>query len=314
MALEQYGNKIIRTRENGTVAFELSDNDLFYMTGYKVIQNFPGGGLLSAMKTQLNGRVRLIFDVNDYIPAIMLLNEMTPDQFSMMVLSLVSLCERIRSNGFIQGENVCLEEDMLFVDRATWQVWLIYVPLKQSVTLTMQLDSLDRHLIDLLKGMMTVHPSILDSRTRLVQEYISGGNRDITRIREILISAGVQPVVTQDDKRVDTQTTSVPDSLILERIGGSQSLLLHIPSKGAVIGKDDTYSQILIPDPSVSKKHCLIHREGGTWMIEDLQSTNHTWVGEGGAPLTPYMQHEIKPGDVVKISRFLFQVKAGIGD
>ena len=95
MALELYGKNIICTRENGTVAFELADSELFYMTGFKVIQNFPGGGLLSAYRTRLNGRIRLVFDVDELVSVTSLIDKMTPDQFCMMMLSLVSLCERM---------------------------------------------------------------------------------------------------------------------------------------------------------------------------------------------------------------------------
>ena len=314
MALELYGKNIICTRENGTVAFELADSELFYMTGFKVIQNFPGGGLLSAYRTRLNGRIRLVFDVDELVSVTSLIDKMTPDQFCMMMLSLVSLCERINSNGFIHGENVCLEEDMIFVDRSTWQARLIYVPLKPGVDLTVQQDSFDTHLVELLWRMMTMHSTVMDSRSRQVLNLLGTGNRDISQIKDILVSAGVKQAAGDGDIRNEYGAQGSPDSLILERIGGSQSLLLHIPANGAVIGKDDTYSQILIPDPSVSKKHCHIRKEGSVWLLEDLQSTNHTWVGEGSAPMAPFTPREIRPGDRVKIARFTFMVKAGIGD
>lgn len=313
MSLEQYGNAIIKTHGKGTVAFELRDPDLFYMTGYKVIRNFSGGGLIVAQKTLLNGKTRLVYDLKDYVPITSVLDEIGSDRYSMLLHSLLSLCERIRENGFIQGEHLCLEGDMVFVDPATLQVWVIYVPLKQRESRTMELDGLDRQLAKFLSGIMDTHPIYNDGRMRKIREYLDNGRIDIERFKEMLTSASTEQLNVMSYE-MHTDELAPPESLILERIGGTQRLYLHIPSSGAVIGRNEEYSQIIIPDSSVSKKHCLIRKVGNTWSIQDLQSSNHTWIGNSDEWLTPFTEYEIRPGDVVRISRFIFQVRAGIGD
>lgn len=66
-----------------------------------------------------------------------------------------------------------------------------------------------------------------------------------------------------------------------------------------------TDNDVQFPDRSVSRHHCRIRRDGGEWWIEDLGSTNGTFVS-GRAVLRPkLLQH----GDVVVagLSRFVFQ-------
>lgn len=66
-----------------------------------------------------------------------------------------------------------------------------------------------------------------------------------------------------------------------------------------------TDNDVQFPDRSVSRHHCQIRREGEKWWIEDLGSTNGTFVS-GLAVLRPkLLQH----GDVVVagLSRFVFQ-------
>lgn len=47
---------------------------------------------------------------------------------------------------------------------------------------------------------------------------------------------------------------------------------------------------LILDDPMVSKKHCILYRRGDQIMIQDLQSTNHTFVNgcqiQGAVPIT----------------------------
>lgn len=58
---------------------------------------------------------------------------------------------------------------------------------------------------------------------------------------------------------------------------------------GRASGEGDTPALIL-DDPMVSKKHCMLYRRGDRIMIQDLESTNHTFVNgcriQGAVPIT----------------------------
>lgn len=64
-------------------------------------------------------------------------------------------------------------------------------------------------------------------------------------------------------------------------------------------------NDVQFPDRSVSRHHCRIRRDGEEWWIEDLGSTNGTFVS-GRAVLRPKLLHH---GDVIVagLSRFVFQ-------
>jgi pSer/pThr/pTyr-binding forkhead associated (FHA) protein len=66
-----------------------------------------------------------------------------------------------------------------------------------------------------------------------------------------------------------------------------------------------TDNDVQFPDRSVSRHHCRIRRDGENWWIEDLGSTNGTFVS-GCAVLRPKV---LRHGDVVVagLSRFIFQ-------
>ena len=67
------------------------------------------------------------------------------------------------------------------------------------------------------------------------------------------------------------------------------------------IGRDiDT--DISIDDDSVSRKHCEIRRHGTRWLVQDLNSTNGTYVG--GVPIGRVILHD---GDLLKVGSTIFK-------
>jgi FHA domain-containing protein len=78
--------------------------------------------------------------------------------------------------------------------------------------------------------------------------------------------------------------------LLVERAPGHESGTAYdIPDDGATLGRGDV--EIQIEDPFASARHARITRQGYVLMIEDLGSTNGTYLNEepldGPAPLHP---------------------------
>ena len=84
--------------------------------------------------------------------------------------------------------------------------------------------------------------------------------------------------------------------LLVERAPGHQSgTAYEIPDDGATLGRGDV--EIQIEDPFASSRHARITRQGYVLVIEDLGSTNGTYLNE--EPLDgPQPLH---PGDRIRI-------------
>lgn len=84
--------------------------------------------------------------------------------------------------------------------------------------------------------------------------------------------------------------------LIVERAPGHSAGMEYDLEGGAVLGRGDK-AEIRLEDPFASSRHARIVRQGGVMVIEDLGSTNGTYLNEevlgGPAPL--------HPGDRVRI-------------
>jgi hypothetical protein len=83
--------------------------------------------------------------------------------------------------------------------------------------------------------------------------------------------------------------------LLVERAPGHESGMAYEIAEGATLGRGDV--EIQLEDPFASSKHARITRQGHVLVIEDLGSTNGTYLNE--EPLTgPQPLH---PGDRIRI-------------
>jgi hypothetical protein len=71
-----------------------------------------------------------------------------------------------------------------------------------------------------------------------------------------------------------------------------------------ILGRSDKVADIVIPDDSVSKRHCLFERTPGGWTITDCGSTNGTTIGE--VKLAPNKAFVLKGGETLTMGNFSF--------
>jgi pSer/pThr/pTyr-binding forkhead associated (FHA) protein len=103
--------------------------------------------------------------------------------------------------------------------------------------------------------------------------------------------------------------------LVLSSSNGSK---LEIPKKDeVVIGREDPVSEVFPDldltdfggaDGGVSREHAVIHRSGSGCTIEDMGSTNGTYINK--KRLQPHSPQAIKPGDEVRFGKLAFSLQA----
>ena len=68
---------------------------------------------------------------------------------------------------------------------------------------------------------------------------------------------------------------------------------------GLVIGRHPVLSDFVLADPSVSRRHARIGRDGEVLYLEDLNSLNGTLVD--GQPAAPFDPMPIRAGQVIEV-------------
>src|SRR3954451_24927358 len=69
-------------------------------------------------------------------------------------------------------------------------------------------------------------------------------------------------------------------------------------SAGAVLGRSRD-CDVVLDDPNVSRHHAEVRPSGGSWIVNDLGSTNGVQVN--GRRLEPARPESLKPGDVIEL-------------
>lgn len=111
------------------------------------------------------------------------------------------------------------------------------------------------------------------------------GENDLAPPREEELDEGPPPEST-------VVLRSVPIVLYLEREGEEP---IRIQNERFIIGRGPT-CDLIIDSPRVSREHVVLTREGVRYFIEDLNSSNGTWLG--AERLT---KREIESGDLISL-------------
>jgi hypothetical protein len=92
--------------------------------------------------------------------------------------------------------------------------------------------------------------------------------------------------------------------LVVERAPGHTPGMEYDVGPGAVLGRGDQ-AEIRLEDPFASSRHARLVREGGVVVLEDLGSTNGTYLNEEllGGPTPLHEGDRVRIGD----SEFTFQ-------
>ncbi len=94
--------------------------------------------------------------------------------------------------------------------------------------------------------------------------------------------------------------------LVVARATGHEPGMIYDLDGDLVLGRGD-HAEIRLEDPFASSRHARVYTQAGTLVLEDLRSTNGTYLNEELLDTTPRPLH---PGDHVRIgeSEFVFEV------
>jgi len=96
-----------------------------------------------------------------------------------------------------------------------------------------------------------------------------------------------------------------PASGRLQRMNGAlQDRRLELPSPVSVVGRDPSAS-VRLEEESVSKQHARITQEEGRFVIQDLGSSNGTFVN--GRRI--HEPTELRPGDLIRLGAVILKLE-----
>lgn len=85
------------------------------------------------------------------------------------------------------------------------------------------------------------------------------------------------------------------------KLSGGNTIDFALPSRPITIGRS-LQADFQVPDERISRIHCGIRAEGGTFIVKDLGSTNGTWVND-----RRIQEARLKFGDVIRVGHTVLE-------
>ncbi len=124
--------------------------------------------------------------------------------------------------------------------------------------------------------------------------------KDLRRVREVAApgSAAAPPGPAPDATGIHAPTGGRDPRLVVERAPGHTPGMEYEIGNGAVLGRGDQ-AEIRLDDPFASSRHARLTLQGRVVVIEDLGSTNGTYLNEEllGGPAPLHAGDRVRIGD-----------------
>jgi pSer/pThr/pTyr-binding forkhead associated (FHA) protein len=121
-------------------------------------------------------------------------------------------------------------------------------------------------------------------------------------VREPVAKPAPAPVAP---KATRASTKKVPTTLTVTE-GSLAGTALTLMDNGVLLGRNPECTLVL-DDDFASGRHARIFRQDGGWFVEDLKSTNGTYLGSD--KLTPAKPMPIEVGSTLRIGKTIFELR-----
>lgn len=138
----------------------------------------------------------------------------------------------------------------------------------------------------------------------------SNGRRDASAAISQSVRAASQPLVSQRQSPAPLSSGKEVHALLVIERGSSAGKQFSLSDEDANIGRWDAEGGVFPdvdldsddPEAKVSRRHARISRRDGQYAIEDLGSTNGTFVNRGKR-LAPGKRHPLQDGDEIIVGK-----------
>jgi adenylate cyclase len=163
-------------------------------------------------------------------------------------------------------------------------------------------------------GGIAVSRAVRDiAESKIEHAFVDGGEHEAKNVSRLL---RIYHVYARTGASMRTTTSIVPRMTLrfrgTDRTGKKYAFEVEVDRlialrDGAVIGRDFERCQVVLSHATVSRRHArLVFADGGL-QIEDLGSTNGTWVD--GAPARPGKLHALQPGITLRLGEIELAVE-----
>ena len=288
------------------VSYVLSDNNVFFMTGFKVLQGLEKSGFLRCVKASFNGQIQLIYltktDHSELKSFKSMLHSLDAEAFAAILKNVISGIVQAKTVGFLHCPNIETSVDHIYVDPKTYAVYLIYLPIMEYCAA----EDISEFETELRAGMIQLIDSLPGFRVGTTLQLRAALTDGSKTLEDIVRGGGAAPEPDLGGTTPDPGSVTT-SRMTLESIKHPTRFRCEIPNSTVILGNVGEYADIEIPgSPYIGRRHCKIIFLGGNYLVSDQDSKNHTYLN--GKMLAPHHREVLHDGDELRLAGSTFRV------
>lgn len=315
--MSQCGIRIIH--DPRSIEYILDSSHTVMQTESKVVQSISNEAVLIGVKALHNGCEKLIYDITGLYPLGNVISGISGGKLSGIASKIQNIANEVNNNGFLQAEHLEWDMDRIYVDDRHEKIYMIYLPVELEECEPWELS---------MKKLLEAFPSNIASEPlrpapQAVQPAAEKKSASRSKNKEQsrglfkkLFGGSSSPKASQakEVKKEQSGGTVLLDEIFIPSIVLSSTASGHkaeavVDKDEFIIGKNPEATDFTVDfSKAVSNRHCVITCKNGICCIEDLKSTNGTFIN--GVRIPPNEKKQIKAGDKVRLANCEFIVKA----
>lgn len=279
---------------DANLSYMTKNKEDFLLTEYKVLHHEQNSYFVECCKMMWNENIQLYYLTSQYVCLSRICQQFDEKECFCILEELINILLLMKRTSFLNYRSVIINIDRIFIDLKTKKIKLIYLPFinrnySDEMTFQKNLNSEMRRFIfnsrlnETEQGMDFLE-RISDKAISLEQIYI------ILKNRESMHELNEQSIA----KLVSTDRET--------------PLTFIVSKEEYLIGrKADCVDGCIAFNRSVGRIHCKIKKRNNGFFVEDLKSTNGTYLNN--IQLRSNVEYPIVNGDILMISNSEFLIK-----
>lgn len=282
------------------LTFSFQEADPYLEIGCKILEQENLTNMLPCTQKHTNGKEKLIFkyDVPNVVPLSAALDKLSNNDIIDLLYELIFLCEKVEENGFLSRECIWYRYEHLFYDTGAKRPMLAILPINEEPDWSKRLE----------EATVRISGFLPDKKAKQVQNIIAMFISDRLTCDEALNE--INELGSGSSGLLVDKAAPEPDIVLkLLYVSRDSELSFYIEDKDFIIGSDADRADGIISDElsrAVSRCHCVISKLNRKYFVQDLDSTNHTFVN--GEVIPPYEIMELSHSDILSVADIEFRV------
>lgn len=287
------------------LSFLFQENDSYFELGYLILNQAKLAGMLPYKRTQQSGKEKLCFKTGEVERLSDILPQLQEDEIIDVLYAVVFMTKRVEENGFMKKECIWCRYEQIYFDRESHMPLFAVLPITQEFRYADGTDWLN----GFAECLYRIAQSLPEKKKQRVQQLIALYKTKQIDTEEMLeemnhLGNGMSGLLVDCEEEIPLEK---PNRLELIYAGKEGTFHFRVEDEDFMIGREMDSDGVLQVSMKVSRRHCLITKLNKNYFVQDLDSTNGTYVNDMRIP--SYELMELEHNDVLCVGDVEFRVQ-----